>query len=105
MWCRCQIMVIQAIERNLAFTLTEMGSHWKVFDVKHWCDLTYILKDHSGCSADNWLLKYYCSNSQTIAIVQVRADNSGLDQVGSSGYSSRSGQIPLFFSKQNPQHL
>lgn len=46
-----------------AFTLTEIGSHWKVFDVKDCCDLTYILKDHSGCSADNWLLKYYCSNS------------------------------------------
>lgn len=36
---RCQIMVIQAIVKTLAFTLTQIGSPWQVLGVKDCCDL------------------------------------------------------------------
>lgn len=44
-------------------SLTEIGNHWKVLDVKDCCDLTYVLKGPLWLLCRYLIIKYYCNSS------------------------------------------
>lgn len=46
---------LQTIAKAVAFTLREMGSHWRVLSSGSNVFCLYFLKDHSGCCVKNRL--------------------------------------------------